>query len=66
MQYQINDETVTTQHAPTVAEVVETHVGTRDGVAVAVDGTVVPRSRWEDVSLSDGARVDVLTAVQGG
>ena len=36
------------------------------GVAVAVDGEVVPRTRWADVALADGARVEVLTAVQGG
>jgi sulfur carrier protein len=36
------------------------------GVAVAVDGEVVPRSAWSDARLSDGARIEVLTAVQGG
>ncbi|MBN9097043.1 MULTISPECIES: sulfur carrier protein ThiS [unclassified Pseudonocardia] len=36
------------------------------GVAVAVDGEVVPRATWADTALSDGARVEVLTAVQGG
>jgi sulfur carrier protein len=36
------------------------------GVAVAVDGAVVPRAAWADTVLADGARVEVLTAVQGG
>ncbi|HET9719575.1 MAG TPA: sulfur carrier protein ThiS [Solirubrobacteraceae bacterium] len=36
------------------------------GVAVAVDGEVVPRSRWSESPLRAGARVEVLTAVQGG
>jgi sulfur carrier protein len=36
------------------------------GVAVAVDGEVVPRSQWAARSLPDGARVEVLTAMQGG
>ena len=36
------------------------------GVAVAVDGEVVPRARWSATVLADGARVEVLTAVQGG
>ena len=36
------------------------------GVAVAVEGEVVPRSRWPETELSPGARVEVLTAVQGG
>jgi sulfur carrier protein len=36
------------------------------GVAVAIDGEVVPRARWDDVPLSEGARVEVVQAVQGG
>ncbi len=36
------------------------------GVAVAVDGAVVPRAAWAATVLADGARVEVLTAVQGG
>ena len=36
------------------------------GVAVAVDGEVVPRSSWESFALAPGARVEVLTAMQGG
>ena len=38
----------------------------RRGVAVALDGEVVPRGQWEWIALSDGARVEVLQAVQGG
>jgi len=36
------------------------------GVAVALDGEVVPRGSWDDVALSEGARVEVVQAVQGG
>jgi sulfur carrier protein len=36
------------------------------GVAVAVDGAVVPRAGWETFAIPDGARVEVLTAMQGG
>ncbi len=36
------------------------------GVAVAVDGEVVPRSTWETFALGADARVEVLTAMQGG
>jgi sulfur carrier protein len=36
------------------------------GVAVAVDGAVVPRARWESFTLTADARVEVLTAMQGG
>ncbi|MGH3824897.1 MAG: sulfur carrier protein ThiS [Pseudonocardiaceae bacterium] len=36
------------------------------GVAVAVDGAVVPRACWPNTALREGAAVDVVTAVQGG
>ncbi|KOX34123.1 thiamine biosynthesis protein ThiS [Saccharothrix sp. NRRL B-16348] len=36
------------------------------GVAVALDGEVVPRAAWETTFVPDGAAVEVLTAVQGG
>jgi sulfur carrier protein len=36
------------------------------GVAVALDGEVVPRSRWASTSLRDGQAVEILRAVQGG
>ena len=34
--------------------------------AVAVDGEVIPRAQWEVFRLSEGARVEVLSAMQGG
>jgi sulfur carrier protein len=36
------------------------------GVAVAVDAEVVPRGEWDTHELSEGARVEVLRAIQGG
>jgi sulfur carrier protein len=36
------------------------------GVAVAVDAAVVPRTEWETHELTEGARVEVLRAIQGG
>ena len=36
------------------------------GVAVAVDGEVVPRAHWQSFTLAEHARVEVLTAMQGG
>ena len=36
------------------------------GVAVAIDGEVVPRRLWDELSLREGQRVEVVQAVQGG
>ena len=52
----------------TVASVIEmlTVAPGARGVAVAVDGEVVARSRWSDTELREGSRVEVLAAIQGG
>ena len=36
------------------------------GVAVAVDAEVVPRTQWNTHTLDEGARVEILRAIQGG
>jgi sulfur carrier protein len=38
----------------------------QSGIAVAVNGEVVPRGSWPDTRLADGDRVEVVTAMQGG
>jgi sulfur carrier protein len=52
----------------TVADLVTElgHDPTRSGVAVAVNGTVVPRRTWRTSMLADGDWVEVLGAAQGG
>ena len=36
------------------------------GVAIAVDAEVVPRGQWGAHELQEGARVEILRAIQGG
>jgi sulfur carrier protein len=36
------------------------------GIAVAVNGEVVPRSQHASRELTDGAKVEIVKAVQGG
>ena len=38
----------------------------RQGVAVALNGTVVPRSEWPSRPLRDGDEIEIVGAVQGG
>jgi sulfur carrier protein len=38
----------------------------RRGVAVAVEGEVVPRGEWERTGLREGQAVEVVRAIQGG
>ena len=64
----LNGEPRELPDATTVAQAVA-EAGAPDvqrGVAVAVDGEVVPRGEWAALALRDGQRVEVLQAVQGG
>jgi sulfur carrier protein len=36
------------------------------GMAVAVNGTVIPRGRWKTTSLNAGDSIEIIHAVQGG
>ncbi|MFD2758486.1 sulfur carrier protein ThiS [Gulosibacter faecalis] len=40
--------------------------GNRLGIAAAVGGAVVPRSRWGVTALAAGDEVEIVTAAQGG
>jgi sulfur carrier protein len=63
----VNGEYRTLAGPVSVADLVGRLVsGPARGVAVAVNGTVVPRSAWEGTGLADGDAIEVLTAVQGG
>ena len=42
------------------------HDPDRRGIAVAVDGEVVPRAEWARRPLRAGDRIEVVGAVQGG
>ncbi len=64
----LNGEPVELPHGVSLLATLQS-IGITDeskGVAVAVDGEVVPRTHWEAYSLHDGARVEALTAMQGG
>ena len=52
----------------TVASVVASLPGAPEGrgLAVALEGVVVPRAQWPRTELHEGANVEVVVAVQGG
>lgn len=61
----VNGEEADVPDGTTVEELVN-HLGFPDrGIAVAVDWEVLPKSSWH-TALTGGARVEVVTAVQGG
>ncbi|GAB3027884.1 sulfur carrier protein ThiS [Mycobacterium bourgelatii] len=61
----VNEKQVEVDEQTTVAALLDSLGFPDRGIAVAVDSTVLPRSHWT-TRLSDGARLEVVTAVQGG
>ena len=64
----VNGEPQVLSAGATVASVLELLDVAPDarGIAVAVDGEVVPRSRWDATALRDGSAVEVVAAIGGG
>lgn len=66
MEVTVNGASRTLPPATTLADLVSSITEMSRGIAVAVNGAVVPRLGWPDTTLRPGDQVEVLTAAQGG
>jgi len=68
MRIHLNGEPRELQAGATLADAVRESGADRDGrgVAVALDGEVVPGAEWDSTPLAEGHSVEVLAAIQGG
>ena len=66
MEVQINGDWRSFPDGTTLAGLLEALGTARRGVAVALNGEVVRRGDWDGVVVPAGARLEILTAVQGG
>lgn len=66
MELTVNGIGRTVPDGATVEDVVAAATDQTRGLAVAVNGEVVPRAGWPTTKLRDGDRVEVLAATQGG
>jgi sulfur carrier protein len=68
MRIALNGEQRELPEGATLADAVRESGAQRDGrgVAVALDGEVVPRAEWDATALAEGRSVEVLAAIQGG
>ena len=62
----VNGDPTVVAEGETVGRLVETLGRGPKGIAVAVNGELVSRSRWSHTPLTEDDRVEVLTAAQGG
>lgn len=66
MEVMVNGEWRTVAEGGSVAELLAELEAPSKGIAVALDGDVVPRASWSATTVRGGARLDIMTAVQGG
>ncbi|GAA2263702.1 thiamine biosynthesis protein ThiS [Streptomyces ruber] len=66
MNISVNGESRDIAPGTALDALVSTLTAAPSGVAAALNETVVPRAQWPSTALSEGDRVEVLTAVQGG
>ena len=66
MKVSINGTLREVADAATLGALIEAELGTSRGSAAVVDGAVVPRSQWPALTLREGQRIELITAVQGG
>ncbi|WP_396276940.1 sulfur carrier protein ThiS [Glutamicibacter creatinolyticus] len=78
IEVQLNGQRLKLPDGATVRDIVAGHTkklineqglavdGSRLGIALAIDGDVIPRSAWASRTVAPGARIDLVTAAQGG
>jgi sulfur carrier protein len=55
-----------TSPGTTVADAVDEWCASRKGIAVALNGEVVPKSTWAHTALCDADEIEIVTAAAGG
>lgn len=66
MRVNVNGHSREVLDGATLQTVVASVTESEQGVAVALNDSVVSRADWAHTPLNEGDRVEVLTAVQGG
>jgi sulfur carrier protein len=68
MQAVVNGQSREFDHGLTIQSLLESLESSAEGrgVAVAMNCEVVPRGAWDRTLVSEGARVEIVSAVQGG
>ena len=66
MNIALNDQTHSCPEQSRLNDIIRAEYGERAGMAVALNGEVVPRGQWADTPLNEGDRLDVFHAVAGG
>ena len=66
MKIRLNDIELSLPIGQSLSELLAVQEIAPQGVAVALNGAVLPRSRWLDTRLNDGDEIHLFTAIAGG
>lgn len=66
IEIRLNGEPVRLEHGTSLRALVTERIDRVEGVAVARNDALVPRSEWGDTVMGDGDRIEILVAAQGG
>ncbi|KIQ82572.1 sulfur carrier protein ThiS [Aeromonas sp. L_1B5_3] len=62
----LNDKAQPLAAGQSVADLLAAQGVNPQGVAVALNGAVLPRGRWAETRLNDGDKIHLFTAIAGG
>ena len=66
IEIRVNGKVVRLENGTHLRALVSERTERVDGVAVARNEELVPRSEWADTVVGDGDRIEILVAAQGG
>ena len=67
MQVWVNDKPVALEEEnTTLTQMVNKKGITTDGCAIAINGSILPRSKWSETILSKGDQISLFQAIAGG
>mgnify|MGYP002712240043 CR=1 FL=1 len=66
MNIQLNNKPIEVQHSISIEELINSQTISSKGIAVAVNGSVVSKSEWQNVKIKENDNIIIITATQGG
>lgn len=67
MKVYLNDKETTIDNQSTIVDLLQRHkISDTGGMAIAVNAVVVPKTTWENHTLSDQDKITLITATAGG
>lgn len=66
MQIFVNDEPVECPVGSTISTLLAQQEIQAVNIAIALNETVIPKTAWEQTELTEGSRILIIKAVQGG